>query len=156
MVKKTVVVLSAVLFTLIFSGNVFAAFDNIYTTGTYGGTDIKTTFGWDEKPWLYLKLPTSADSTNIIGSAWTSPSGVISSVGDTLSGRTIWLGFDTWNSIRTAGLWNVTANYSGYLGGPSGSGTTTFTVTPEPVSMILFLFGGAALAAAYRKKKAKS
>ena len=155
MAKKTVAIISAFLFILIFAGSVFAAFDDIYTTGSYGSTAIKTTFGWDEKPWLYLKFPASSDFVNNIYSTWTDPHGVTNSVGDTLSGSQVWLGFDTWNSIRTTGLWNVTANYSGYSGGPSGSGATTFTVTPEPISSALFLFGGLVLAAGYRKKKTK-
>lgn len=155
MIRKTVAIVSAALFLLIFAGNVFAGFDALYTTDDDKSTVAKTTFDWDELPWLYLNVSGAAGKLLTASSTWTSPGGTPYVAGDELMGSKMWLAFvSDWSSIRATGVWNIDANYS-YSGG-SGTGSTTFTVTPEPLSSALFLFGGLVLAAGYRKKKTKA
>lgn len=154
MIKKTVILVSAVLFFMIFAGQACAGnFDQLYTTDGYESTTLKTIFGWNDLPWLYAALSAASGSPLTVTSSWKSPGGTTYSAGNTLSDGKMWLYLEDWNSVKTAGLWNIDATYS--YGGGSGIGSTTFTVTPEPVSVALFLFGGAVLAAGYRKKKTK-
>ena len=58
-------------------------------------------------------------------------------------------------AFKKTGLWNVDAFYS-YAAGGSGLKSTSFSVTPEPISSALFLLGGGALALRnFRKRSAK-
>lgn len=158
MYRKLVLIL-AVLF-MAFAGNACAngtsgGFDEIYMTDHYGGTDERSTFGWDDKPWLYLKLPAAGVAET--NSTWTDPLGADSLTDENVSGLIeVWLGFDNWNEIRRAGLWHVNATYDFlYTSDPSGSGACTFTVTPEPVSSVLFLLGAGVLGAGLKKRSGK-
>ncbi|MBU1086585.1 MAG: hypothetical protein KKD05_03605 [Candidatus Omnitrophica bacterium] len=159
------VVLLAVVFASILAipNNACAgfSFDEIKMVDSYSSVNGQNEFALDETPWLYLKLPENqlnspfADQ-NFIFSYWQSPQYTMNYEPGIISGdREIWLSLASWDSIPNAekqGDWNVYANFGGAAG--VGNGTTKFTVNPEPISMILFLFGGMPLAASlYRKKK---
>ena len=117
----------------------------------------------DTSPWLYLKLPESqitgqfAD-LNFTFSCWQDPqSAMHSETGGLSLNRENWISLSSWDSIPhndKIGDWNVCAGFIGFVG--MGSGSTSFTVNPEPISMILFLFGGMPLAASLYQKKKKA
>lgn len=129
----------------------FEPFEAIYMTDSYGTTP-KTIFDWNEIPWLYIRLP--EDGFNVTLAFWESHD---LTVNNSYAGyaQEIWLtlGEDKWYDIRTLGEWEIQARYtqSPYV----GSGSTSFTVTPEPLSSVLFVTGGATLAAlrCWRRKR---
>lgn len=159
MAKKLITGLAVILFSMVVLVNSpFADFEQIYMTDADGSTTSKTIFDWDETPWLYLRLPQSG--LNVTGALWQDPD---SRYYFTYSGRDtaqdIWLTLHNWNDVKKLDLWNVKAVYL-YPHNPSdriGWGSTSFTVTPEPISFILFLVGGATLAARrYYKRRRES
>jgi hypothetical protein len=122
------------------------------------------TFGLDQTPYLYLKLPENTQPLNAFLesfrnldwslSLWEPESGGQS--GATLaigSDTEYWLSPSNWDSIKKVGSWDVQGTYHYFLGGLHGKGQTLFSVAPEPISSILFLFGGAPLATAYIRKR---
>jgi hypothetical protein len=153
MIKKLAPAVIVFLFFMIFSAKAFAGFDHLYTVGNNGGTAQQDNFGWNQIPWLYSSVSAASGAPLTVNATWTSPTGDNYSTSRTLLTGQVWEYLSNWSTVREAGLWNISANYS-YSGG-SGSGTTTFTVTPEPVSSALFLFGAAALVARFSKKKTR-
>lgn len=150
-------------FTAILTTNVFAGFDEIYMTDAEGSDTEKTIFNWDETPWLYVKLPDS--NLNVTVAFWESPNSSYYFTNSMGSNQEYWFSLDsgvdssgnpvTWDDVKELGVWNINAGYF-YAGGGSGEGTASFTVTPEPVSSILFIAGGAVLAGRrYLKRKRK-
>jgi hypothetical protein len=128
-----------------------------YTVGKENSTDPVPIFDWDETPWLYISLPYSG--LNVVASWWESPSNNFYFVGSGPSyDQEIWLsldsGFDssgnpiTWFDVREVDVWNITVGYF-YSDGKMDSTSVNFTVTPEPLSSILFVAGGATLAARF-------
>jgi len=154
--KRIIAGLAVVLFSIFALVNsAFADFEKIYTVGSEGSTTPKDSFDWDEQPWLYLELPSS--NWNVTGSWWKDPDGTPYFTGSlpTTSDK-IWLSLDNWFTVREVGQWNVSAVYF-YANpeDPVGGGFAKFTVTPEPVSSILFLVGGASLAATRLRRRKK-
>ncbi|MBN2097949.1 MAG: PEP-CTERM sorting domain-containing protein [Candidatus Omnitrophica bacterium] len=162
--KKGILIGCVVLLFVIFSftGQAFAI-DTFYIHTTDGDqhTDTVDTFGWNETPWLRIHLP--REFLNATASWWQSPSSSYFFTG-TGPGTApdLWLSLDSgqsasgdpvnWASVRALGLWTI--NAAGYFADNDiYSGVTSFTVTPEPVSGLLFLLGGLALVGA-RKKSA--
>lgn len=160
--KKMFLILFPVVFALLINKNiVFAGFDSIYMVGDSTSITQKTTFGLDETPYLYMNLPGDG-SLYTVWSWWHDP-----------AGNTYWDGtapiFDStnyqvwlplthwfqWENVKTAGIWTIDANYY-FSNNQSGTGVTSFTVTPEPISSILFLLGGSALAFRQHKKRKKN
>lgn len=148
-------------FTVILTTNVFAGFDKIYMTDAYGSYTEKTSFNWNETPWLYVKLP--LQKLNATSAFWEGPLGSYYFTNSMGFGQKRWFSLDSgidsngnpvaWGDVKKLGAWNINAGYF-YAGGGSGEGTTSFTVTPEPVSSILFIAGGAVLAGRrYLKRK---
>lgn len=163
-VKLLIVLLTVVFVSMLGINDARAgnfSFDEIKMVDSYSSTTEQNMFGLDETPWLYLKLPESkftgplAD-LNLTFSFFQGPENTkyFTSGGLSLK-RENWLSLSSWDSIPNSakvGDWDVYANFVGFAG--IGAGTTKFTVTPEPISMILFLFGGMPLVASlYRKKK---
>lgn len=141
-----------------FSVPAFAAgqFTEIYTTGSNGGTAPKSTFGWNETPWLYLKLPNPG--LNVSSAWWQSPnSKYYFTSTEPNNNQERWLTLNNWNDVKSSGPWSIDASYfyANNPNNPIGNGKTTFVVSPEPISSILFLVGGAALIGSrkFRKKR---
>jgi len=121
------------------------AFDVMYMTASSGSHTQKTSFGWDETPWLYVNLPASGGA-NVTTSSWFDSDSV--QYDTFISGDTDewWISLSNWNTVKKMGQWDVNTNYTLAVYPPaSGSGSTSFTVTPEPASMVLFVTGGAVL-----------
>lgn len=134
-----------------------------------GSTTQKTNnvFGWNEKPFVFAQwgaeVLNQKHSLNI-GSLWKYGTQVEAvdfarinlkknPVEDSLA---FWDGVSDWDKHKKIGEWTV---YYGWfnLCGAAGVKRLTFTVTPEPVSCMLFLLGGSALAAGkYIKSRKRS
>lgn len=161
--KKILSILGICVF-LCLTKNAFANdYTKIYTVGNSGSEVQKTTFGWDEKPWLFLDLPSAVYDWAATVSTWSWSGGAAHSTipgTDLLNnvGNKVWLSFSDarWDSFKEQGSWlinPITILVSGYT--PTFiAGQTSCTVTPEPISCALFLLGGGALFAARKRKKA--
>jgi len=137
----------------------YAAF---YTVASSGSTSATSEFTLDSKPWLYLKFNTTGDVVNSV--TWSSPTVfdidtsavVVENLTSTYSEYWISMSDADWNTYAATGEWNVAAlsrsglkgNYTYYIQDKD------FTVTPEPLSCVLFLTGGGLLAVLKRKRKA--
>jgi len=167
--KKTTLMIIAVLFVMLAFTTPASAditdFLAIFTTDSYGSTTPKTSFGWNETPWLYVKLTSAA--LNVTSSWWLNPSlNPLASVIESGARDEFWLtpvdqyGNSIWDSIKALGTWTINAEaHFATIPMDKNTGSTIFTVTPEPVSSALFLIGGAALAGSKlyrsnRKRKA--
>ena len=125
-----------------------------YTVGSDGSTVAKDTFSFDETPFLYMNLP--EEGFSVTASFWHSPSDLVYFKGDepdTVIGR--WTSLtDTvqWNDVKEVGDWSInTAAF--YADGSAFTDTASFTVTPEPLAMTLFLIGGAPIAVSLIRKR---
>ena len=132
-------------------------FDAIYTVAGDGSTIPVTEFSIDgPAPWLFLDLPALPDTFPVdgfpritgVGSDWFfNPDAVkqFSVTPSTLTDK-LWLSpsASLWNNKKALGDWHINATYSSVeifyaenggigvpIAGPSGLGTTNFTVTPE-------------------------
>lgn len=137
-----------------FVPNSFAAFDAYKVVGSSGSFTEKTVFGFDDpSPYLYMRLPDNGKA--FTGSFWRDPDAAIfymSTEGSTPD-RDRWITLADWAAVKKVGEWEVNSNYF-YTNGNTGFGTASFTVTPEPLAMALFLIGGAPIAVnLYRKRR---
>ncbi len=167
--KKITILIISIVAILGFQISAFADI-TIYTTDE--NSTENSIFSPGEPIYLYLTrtvtfngLPPAwpaGDDEPVMNIVWTSPSSdTFYSAFTPYYNQDIWVPlseinfFDqdsnpyAWGSIAESGVWNVVANYSMF----PGSGTiddTKFTsfslVTPEPISALLLLFGGASLA----------
>lgn len=116
-------------------------------------TVSKSTFGWNEKPYAYLLLPDLKDHKDVsIDWTWKYVGSADITISFDRAKSTYladWQGLDNWfdAGIRKAGQWTLveTWGYQGEGQGNTLTRTNAFTVTPEPFSAALFLFGGIAL-----------
>lgn len=178
--RKTLKVCLVITFTLCFySPSLFAQpipttepYFNISMTTEEGNSAAKPfpyTYGWNEQPWLFLKLK-AGDALAAVGGTsvtktywtWDNPSGedplpYIEETEGTLNGQ--WPNLDNWNDIRKLGNWTIIANttltINSYPSYPKEyyTGSTSFKVIPEPASMILYVLGGLSLASGFFRKK---
>lgn len=111
--------------------------------------DEKTIFDLNEIPWLYIDL--KKGDTEFEG--WWKPlpgtdsdQKEISALGP--EGEIIWKALTDWS-------WVTPATVGDYIVHAKGYGNTSFTVTPEPISSVLFLLGGATLGLGFYRRKRK-
>lgn len=171
---KKFVTLAFLLAAFACATNAFAvglSFEELYPVADKFSTDEQTTFGWDEKPWIYVKLPDIGYKFDITGSFWRDPSEDGSSslhlanlIKRDNSDNEIWFSFkdNYWfgtkksEGIREAGEWdiNVCSLIFSKCFPQLLSATTSLTVVPEPISSGLFLLGSGILGITlFRKKK---
>ena len=144
-------------------------FDALYTTTAYGSYTEKNSFSLDETPWLYAKLPEvqSGDVTSLLTN-WVDggTASLDASEQNTDAIAEFWLTPSDWDAVKHAGPWDIKTYFAVDKPGPLAIGDLyggsevspqvtnpyRFTVTPEPVSAVLFLLGGSALGLATRKR----
>ena len=114
---------------------------NVYLVGALGSTEQQLSFDESETPYLYMELQQGISKDTTINTTWFGPDGAeyFSTTG-VATGTDRWIGLEDWDAIRKEGLWNVSAQYI-TQNGKSGTGFASFTVTPEPYGIILFLVG---------------
>lgn len=170
--KKTLLILFVVGISLfILNSSAFAAGQWNFKTTEKGSSDLKTEFGWDEKPFSFLfinqdkfsPVPSELDVklTWLYGAeeqylerfyhlSWENNLGAAGNF-------RIWEDPNRWNDIKQVGDWTAKVSWSANVDGEwtsNYSRTANFTVTPEPVSSLLFLIGGISLAGfGYRRRK---
>ncbi len=171
--KKTLILLVATFFILSISPNkVFAttldpSFDPYMTYE--GSTEQQDVFDWGETPFAYigfdvinintrgpLELTWSWYFDTDLFNAVASESQRISHFDDPF--LDIWNSLDDWDNYAQVGNWKTVINWENPVllsKGGWDSQTVNFTVTPEPVSSVLFLIGGATLAVRHYRKKRK-
>ena len=122
----------------------------------------KSIFGLDEKPFAFLQFhldDLDLGSPLTIRWVWRFEGDRIAKEyekitnfgGDPLD---LWNSLDNWDLHKRTGEWSVRAKWRNGIGDEKGKDLVNFTVTPEPVSSLLFLLGGAGLAVTgYRKRK---
>lgn len=177
---KTRDILVSACIVLITTASSFAddTFQNAFkVVGSYGSTTEKTSFGWNEKPYIYSRMPVAGIAD--FGSFWNDPENASRAAdvfGVTLENdnQEVWYSFtdEQWFTgtdeelpYRKTGEWSVLGYYfysNGAMAGDTGFGgcidpsscdVGKFVVTPEPVSMVLFGLGGLPLAARFLRKK---
>lgn len=133
-------------------------FEEIYMTNAQGSYERVEIFEWHEQPWLYLKTPEKrrGNSTLINSSSWYDPNDnlIFKDIANPNRKNERWFSLADWDSVKTLGTWEVEARYFN-PGSIDGGGSTNFTVTPEPVSSVLFLLGGLSLFGFEYKKRRK-
>ncbi|MBI3617947.1 MAG: hypothetical protein HY210_07015 [Candidatus Omnitrophica bacterium] len=168
--KKITATAILILALAAFAPNSFAAFAEYKMVGSFSGPNKyleKSVFGFNETPYLYMKLP---DGGKVFtGSFWRAPDASIfyistknfgpasDRISDSGSGLVLgkkrWITLEDWDSVKKVGTWEVSSNYF-YKNGDTGYAKTSFMTTPEPLAMTLFLLGGAPIAVnLYRKKR---
>ncbi|MBI5416615.1 hypothetical protein HZA55_01500 [Candidatus Poribacteria bacterium] len=170
--KKIIHRLGTIVFYLLAFYNIaYCAFE-IKTVDNYGSYNIKTTFGWNETPYLYIKLPSSGSYTllSFIGQGnlgfSSNDEQYVNFSYRYFKNPEVWFSIDeefasmywddmSWKDGKKTGWWYVESEYSKINGSSSGNAYTSYNVTPEPVSSILFLIGGVALGARQYKKRKK-
>lgn len=139
---------------LLAAGPAFADVFDIFPVDSIGSTTPKTEFEINQVPFIYLHLPHTG--LNVANAFWNSPSGPsYFTNGGPQTGQEYWFSLNnaidassnpvTWLSVRETGNWNVGGSYLYTSNFEFGGGQTSFTVTPEPATAMLFFTGGLAL-----------
>jgi hypothetical protein len=138
------------------------------TTTDENSVTPKTVFGFDETPFAFIQF--ESDKLNVdkplkLRWTWKHEHDLVGQEyerttdfppGDTTQ---VWNALDIWDEVKEPGDWSVKTNWFN-LGEGGGFEKThftvaseSFTVTPEPLGISLFLLGGTALAAGLRRRK---
>jgi len=180
--RLSVFVLSMIA-VLFFGKNAFAEFNvldyaNMYMTSDAGSTDVRTTFEFNEKPWLYINFKEGFESPkdriggSLTDTTWTWDGGEAKDQTFTKfvmgNKNELWIAFSDsyWkNNMQIAGDWVISATSflndktivpgAGIVNKYTGEVSYKVNAVPEPISCVLFLTGGAAIAA-FRKKSKKA
>lgn len=178
--KLGVIAVLSLICLLLAGHNAFAAFElntyaKMFMTNAQGNAPAvsQATFGWNEQPWLYIKFfdPASGSNPTSLNSiTWTwdgTPTDKSFFKFYMGNNNEIWVGFSQsyWeNTVRKAGDWTVSglsllndrscgSACSGQLKAFGDTVNFKVNAVPEPVSALLFLTGGGAIAA-FRRRKA--
>ncbi len=128
----------------------------IYMVDSYGSTTQQDVFALGVTPWVYFEIPSGVGSRNIAAQTSWYYEGELQESFPVLirEGTTeVWYSLDTWESYQSVGSWCVLAQYDATSPYTTGKGTAKFSVTPEPVSSVLFLAGSATLGFRHFRKK---
>ncbi len=153
-----------------YSPSLFAqtpTYHNISMTSNEGNLTAKPepyTYGWDEQPWLFLKLKADSNSveSSTTNSNWKwSGSSLSNNLVVNGTGNNLWNSFDLtyWKNIRQLGTWTIdvdTTLYNTVLGSSilyKSPTPISFNIVPEPASMILYVLGSLSLATGFFRKK---
>ncbi len=152
--KKLVFAVLTLLGVCAWSGTSFAAPDpfSITVTDTDHTTNPVSVFDLSKnmQPWLYMTLP---EGTKYDLTAWSSlnkGSTIIQTFGTTNNNQ-VWVTVPGWaglTNLQKVGDWDVTGSYatdSTPLRSLSANFKAVAPVAPEPISAMLFLFGGIGL-----------
>ncbi len=171
--KKMLILLVAIFLILSISPNkAFATYLEPYL-GPYmtyeGSTTQNDVFDWGEEPFAYIGFDVVDLNTRrpleLTWSWYFDTELFIASESQRISHfdepfLDIWNSLDDWDNYARVGDWRLVMSWENDVlcdVGGWGSHTFNFTVTPEPVSSVLFLIGGATLAVrVYRKKRKAS
>lgn len=114
----------------------------------------KGEFNIDETPYFYIKfdaadlVPNAAVNIDSLWHADASSDAYTDSLsfsyGASSGYAAVWGYLDNWDSVKEVGEWGTRLTWDN-VGGGTGTACLNFTVVPEPVSGLLFLFGGASL-----------
>ena len=131
-----------------------AAIFDLFPVEADGSTTEQTVYDFNETPFVYFRLPFSGQ--NFVSSFWENPDGVFSftSNGPETTDE-VWLSLNNWPAVRKVGTWDVGASAL-YTSGVVVTDSTSFNVTPEPTSALLFLTGGLAIAASARRRNTRA
>ena len=136
--------------------------DNPYMTFASPDTTPQTTFGWNETPFVYLELSgINPGRTLNLQNIWKYGGSVEDTQTFTSTGSSLtdWRGLSNWLGTglgsRKAGDWTVETTW-GYNGSKyTTTAKNAFSVTPEPVSLVLFGLGAGVLGLSRLRRKKK-
>ena len=171
MKKNTIITLVLFLFFSIGSSTIVFAnvgFSEIWTVKGDKQTTKYDNFGWDETPWLYVKLSDAPGLfwNSSVTSDWLFDNALQGESDNDKNLRSYWLDLSTWDTARQPGEWTIEAAFTYSKTGYdtlTGSGFTTFNVNgpvvqaiPEPLSFALLITGGLIAFAATKLLKKKA
>lgn len=161
--KKMLYLLLAGLFCLGVYGNAFANGSYAEMVEDTGSFVAQNSFGWNETPWLHLHISEQDASWYVSGTFWQGPNSEYFFTGSNGVSEDIWLSLDSgldssnnpvsWDTVKQLGDWTVDGTYVVVPNFRTGNYSTSYTVTPEPISCVLFLLGGGSLAFSRFKKR---
>lgn len=149
--RKLVILLAAA--SVVLASPKTFAFDEFRMVDAAGSYTDKSSFGWNETPYLYIKRNAPVN----LAIFWLSPENVSFFRPAQLNADNsyeAWITLVNWEASKKAGEWKV----KGFgVRNPQDCATTSFmvtpTVTPEPLSLALFGIGGLPLAARFIRRK---